>query len=275
MDIRIATYPRTTEPRRLSSTTRAVLASLAALAAGLFAGEAGAVGENDQQPLGPRPQAVSAVIELFTSQGCSACPPADALLQTYSERPDVVALSLPVDYWDYLGWKDTFASAKNTERQRSYAKGRGDGAVYTPQAIVNGAVHVVGSDQKALEKALDEQAEVFAKTRLPVQFLRSGNMLVVGIGSPPEGVELKEATVWLAVVQRSGTVEIKRGENGGRTVTYANIVRELAPVGMWNGKPLTLQIAQRAIMQPGAQTCAVLVQQGTSGPIVGAAWLGY
>lgn len=260
-------------PRRRRA--RSALAGLALLASGLLSGDVTAAGVSDQEPIGPRPQAVTAVIELFTSQGCSACPPADALLQTYAERTDIVALSLPVDYWDYLGWKDTFASAKNTERQRSYAKSRGDGAVYTPQAVVNGVTHVVGSDQKALEKALDEQAETFAKTRLPVQFLRSGNMLVVGIGTPPEGVTLKEATIWLAVVQRSGTVDIKRGENGGRTVTYANIVRELAPIGMWSGKPLTLQVAQRAIMQPGAQTCAVLIQEGTSGPIVGAAWLGY
>ncbi|MEW5963187.1 MAG: DUF1223 domain-containing protein [Pseudomonadota bacterium] len=275
MDIRTEISPHPTGTRPSSRAARVVLVGLAALAVGLIAGQAGAAAENDERAVGPRPQAVSAVIELFTSQGCSACPPADALLQTYAERTDIVALSLPVDYWDYLGWKDTFASAKNTERQRNYARGRGDGAVYTPQAVVNGTMHVIGSDQKALEKALDEQAEAFAKTRLPVQFLRSGNMLVVGVGMPPAGVELKEATVWLAVVQRSGTVEIKRGENGGRTVTYANIVRELAPVGMWSGKPLTLQIAQRAIMQPGAQTCAVLVQQGTSGPIVGAAWLGY
>lgn len=256
--------------------TRSIRALLAALALMLPTGSALAVGKGavDQGSAGPV-EPVSAVIELFTSQGCSSCPAADALLQTYAERTDVVALSLPVDYWDYLGWKDTFASAKNTDRQRAYAKSRGDGAVYTPQAVINGVAHVIGSDKSGLEKALDDQLERFAKTRLPVRFWRNANMLVLDIGSPPEGSEVKDATIWLAVVQRSGTVEIKRGENGGRTITYANIVRELAPIGMWSGKPITLQIAQRAIMQPGTQTCAVLIQQGTAGPIVGAAWLGY
>lgn len=234
-----------------------------------------AIAADQDVPNVPGTPAVTAVIELFTSQGCSSCPPADALLQTYAERSDIVALSLPVDYWDYLGWKDTFASAKNSERQRAYAKTRGDGAVYTPQAVVNGTAHVNGANASDLEHAVQSLADQFAKTRVPVRFWRNASLLIIDIGMPSTDPEIKEATIWLAVVQRSGTVEIRRGENSGRTLTYANIVRELAPVGMWSGKPLTLRIAQRAIMQPGAETCAVLIQQGTSGPIIGAAWLGY
>ena len=91
------------------------------------------------------------VIELFTSQGCSSCPPADALLKVLAEDRDLIALSLPIDYWDYLGWKDTLASHRNTERQSAYAAARGDGAIYTPQVVINGVAHVVGSDRGEIE----------------------------------------------------------------------------------------------------------------------------
>src|SRR5947209_969413 len=94
------------------------------------------------------------VVELFTSQGCSSCPPADALLAELANDPSLIAVSVPIDIWDYLGWKDTLASPRNTARQRAYAKARGDGQVYTPQAVVNGSVHVLGSDKAAIEHAL-------------------------------------------------------------------------------------------------------------------------
>jgi len=255
---------------------RLAAAGLAGFLVVAWAGKTVATGAGDAPQLDPGTPVITAVVELFTSQGCSSCPPADALLRTYAERSDIVALSLPVDYWDYLGWKDTFASPKNSDRQRAYAKTRGDGAVYTPQVVVNGVAHVNGASARELDQTIKAQVESFSRSRVPVRFWRNSTLLVIDIGMPPgDGAEIKDATIWLAVVQRSGTVEIRRGENDGRTVTYSNIVRELAPIGMWSGKPMTLRIAQRAIMQPGTETCAVLLQQGTSGPIIGAAWLGY
>src|SRR6516165_10211815 len=100
-----------------------------------------------------------AVVELFTSQGCSSCPPADKLLGELAKRDDLLALSLPIDYWDYLGWKDTLASHDFSERQREYAQSRGDGAVYTPQAVINGTDDMVGSDRSAIESAVKQATD--------------------------------------------------------------------------------------------------------------------
>lgn len=209
---------------------------------------------------------VKAVIELFTSQGCSSCPPADAVLKTYAKDPDVIALSLPVDYWDYLGWKDTFANHANSERQRSYAKVRGDGAVYTPQAVVNGMVHVNGSSKSSIEGAIDLTSK--AVQRVPVRFWQDRNTLNVSIGA---GQSAREATVWLGVVQTSGTVDIKRGENSGSSIEYTNIVRDLSPIGLWKGDELNIQIPRGAVLAQNVQKCVVLVQEGRTGPIIAAA----
>ena len=216
---------------------------------------------------------IRAVIELFTSQGCSSCPPADALLKTYAESKDVLALSLPIDYWDYLGWKDTFASPRNTERQRAYAKGFGIGPVYTPQAVINGMGQALGSSKKDIDEAIEQTAVALEKRRVTVRFLREPNSIIIATSGAPDGAEVKEATIWLAVVQKSGSVPIKRGENNGKSLTYTNIVRQLTPVGLWNGKPLTIQLAQAAIMRPETEDLIVLIQE-TDGPIIGAARLG-
>src|SRR5262249_38071684 len=103
-----------------------------------------------------------AVVELFTSQGCSSCPAADALLKRLADRDDLVALSLSVDYWDYLGWRDTLASPKFAERQRAYARARGDGAIYTPQAVVNGMAHVNGSDEGQIARAIERTSKALS-----------------------------------------------------------------------------------------------------------------
>jgi len=217
---------------------------------------------------------IRAVVELFTSQGCSSCPPADALLKTYSESKDVLALSLPVDYWDYLGWKDTFASPRNTERQRAYAKGFGIGPVYTPQAVINGMSQALGSSKKDIDEAIEQTAVALDRRRVTVRFLREPNSIIIATGGAPDGVEVKDATIWLAVVQKTGSVPIKRGENTGKALTYTNVVRELTPVGLWNGKPMTIQLAQASIMRPETEDLIVLIQEADSGPIIGAARLG-
>ena len=237
------------------------------LAALLFAHPASA-----QELASARP--VTGVIELFTSQGCSSCPPADALLKNYTERGDVIALTFPVDYWDYLGWKDTLASPKFTERQRAYARRRGDGAVYTPQAIVNGTKHVVGSDREQIDRALAGDHARFSAVQVPVRFWLRGGAIVIETGTAPDGSQVKDATIWLAVVQRRAEVQIQKGENRGKSVVYTNVVRELAPVGMFTGSPMVIQLVRHAIMRPETEACAVLIQQGEAGPIIGAAWMG-
>ncbi len=230
------------------------------------------VAEEDARLTSSRP--VKSVVELFTSQGCSSCPPADALLKRYAERTDIVALSLPVDYWDYLGWKDTLASPRNTQRQRTYARTRGDGAVYTPQIVVNGVTHMVGSSRPHIDHALAETGAAFEAHQVPVRFWHESGSLIIQAGEAPPGSDAAEAIVWLAVVQKAVEVPVKRGENHGKTLTFYNVVRELAPVGTWNGKPMSIRLARTALMRPDTETCAVLLQNGEGGPIIGAAWMG-
>jgi hypothetical protein len=210
-----------------------------------------------------------AVVELFTSQGCSSCPPADALLKTLAADPSIIALSLPVDYWNYLGWKDTFASSRNTERQRNYARARGDGAIYTPQAIINGMVHVNGASKAEIEQAIATTSKTGGPQQIPVRFWQESNTLNFAMGGEMPGHAAREATIWLGVVQTSGSVDIKQGENEGKTLTYTNIVRELTPIGIWKGQPLEVQLPRAALMQAEVQKIVVLLQEGRSGPIIG------
>jgi hypothetical protein len=217
---------------------------------------------------------IKGVVELFTSQGCSSCPPADALLKTLADDPSVIALSLPVDYWNYLGWKDTFASSRNSERQRNYARARGDGAIYTPQAVVNGLLPVNGASKDAIENAIDTTSKTAGPAQVAVRFWQERDTLNFAMGSDLPGHDPREATIWLGVVQMSGSVPIKNGENAGKTLTYTNIVRELTPIGIWKGQPLQVQLPRAAMMQADVQKIVVLVQEGRSGPIIGATMAG-
>jgi hypothetical protein len=214
------------------------------------------------------------VLELFTSQGCDTCPPADQVLAKFAEKPNVIAITLPVDIWDYLGWKDTLASDKNSERQRAYAKARGDGAIYTPQVVVNGMIGVNGSDATAIEEAIKTTNTVLKDVRVPVRLWFERNTIRIEAGDAPPGLNYKEATIWFAVVQKRAEVPIERGDNKGKTLTYTNIVREMLPVGSWNGKALNLQLARTAVMRPETEAAIILLQEGKAGPIVGAAWTG-
>ena len=223
------------------------------------------------EPAGPgQPMAAPrAVVELYTSQGCSSCPPADALLKKLSADPSIIALSLPVDYWNYLGWKDTFASPRNSERQRNYARARGDGAIYTPQAIINGEVHVNGASEADIEKAIKTTGATVGPQHIPVRFWQERNTLNFALGGEEKGHAPREATIWLGVVQTSGTVDITTGENEGKTLTYTNIVRELTPIGIWKGQPMQVQLPRAALMQAQVQKIVVLLQEDRSGPIIG------
>ncbi len=175
-----------------------------------------------------------AVVELFTSQGCSSCPPADELLVEYSRQPDIIALSLPVNYWDYLGWKDTLAHVAFTERQKAYAHSRSDRQVFTPQMIVNGKKSCIGSDRAQIEKAIQYTSK--GRKTLPVNVTldEQGGTVVIQVEETPDTAQ-REAEVWVLPVLRTQTVPIERGENRGKTITYANVVRGLNRLGEWRG----------------------------------------
>lgn len=217
--------------------------------------------------------AVKPVVELYTSQGCSSCPAADALLGRLAKRDDLIVLSFSVDYWDYLGWKDTLANAKFSERQRGYAKALGDGMVYTPQAVINGLAHVNGSDEVTIKRVIEKTTKTLAGARVPITLSAADGKLVIAAGPAAHGAAAKEATLWLAVISGSVAVPITRGENEGKTIIYSNVVRELIPVGMWHGKPMSVTLERHSIMHKDTDRCAVLLQQGRAGPIVGAALL--
>lgn len=211
------------------------------------------------------------VLELFTSQGCSSCPPADKLVKKFRKRDDIVALTYNVDYWDYLGWKDTLASPKYTERQRNYARARGDGQVYTPQTVINGVRHAVGNREAEIERAIGRSHRDVKKLRVPLKMWTEDGTLVIEAGAAPAGVRYKPATIWMALVKKSETVSIKRGENSGEKITYYNVVRELTPVGQWNGKAVSIRLPQHHLMARGSDGCTVFIQQDTAGPILAAA----
>ncbi len=217
-----------------------------------------------------------AVVELFTSQGCSSCPPADKLLKYYIDRKDVIALSFPVDYWDYLGWPDTFASPMNTLRQREYAHKRGDGAVYTPQVVINGVAHYVGFNKRKIDASIGKNHNN-PKGSLPVPLrlsLQNDEFIIeTGSASNSKNLSKNEVMFWIVAVQSSGTVNIKRGENSGHKMTYYNIVRGLTPVGSWNGKPKTIRVSKKSVAKPHADKYLVLLQKGSTGQIIGASWL--
>ncbi len=211
------------------------------------------------------------VVELFTSQGCSACPPADALLRELARRPDVLALTYNVDYWDYLGWRDTLGSPDFTRRQRRYAAWRRDSRVYTPQMIINGRHHVIGNRRAEVLRLIEKERQAGDCRRVAMSMERRGDMLLVKAGPQPDRLDVHDATLWVVTAVPEVTVTIERGENRGRTLRYANVVRRIVPAGMWHGHPLELPLPAEELFVDGATMCAALLQIEDHGPIIGAA----
>jgi hypothetical protein len=213
-----------------------------------------------------------AVVELFTSQGCSSCPPADEILVEYSRRPDIVALSLPVNYWDYLGWKDTLAHVAFTERQKAYAHSRSDRQVFTPQMIVNGKKSSIGSDRAQIEKATQYTTKGRQTLPVNVSLNEQNGTVSIAIEETPETTQ-RAAEVWVLPVLRSQTVPIERGENRGKTITYANVVRGLNRVGEWRGGSARFEVPLD-MARTGGDAYVVLLQSTDAarpGIILGAA----
>ena len=215
------------------------------------------------------PQRRLDVLELFTSQGCSSCPPADALLQKFSKQDDILALSFPVSYWDYLGWKDTLAKDAYNKRQLAYAEARGDRSIYTPQLVVNGVRHVVGSHGDDAKAAIRDTAQMLETASVPVSASQEKNIFRIDIGSAPDGSTYRSGKVWVACYSRSVDVAIARGENTGRKISYTNVVREFVPAGRWDGTETTLTIEIPANKE--FDGIAVLLQADKSHAMLGAA----
>jgi hypothetical protein len=209
-----------------------------------------------------------AVIELFTSQGCSSCPPADKLLGELSKDPTLVTLSLPVDYWDYLGWKDTLALHGHTDRQRAYSSARGDRNVYTPQAVINGVVHVLGSDKAAIEKAVAETRQNAKPLAVPVTLKIVDEKIVVTVAASSDS-NTNSAEIWLCPITDTTPVVVGRGENSGHTLTYHNVVRRWVKLGDWNGKAETFslplsELAGKSYVLGNIDRVAVILQSGVA-----------
>ncbi|WP_120501827.1 thioredoxin family protein [Roseovarius sp. EL26] len=203
------------------------------------------------------------VVELFTSQGCSSCPPADAFLHKLAERDDVIALALHVDYWDYIGWKDVFANPDFTARQRKYARNGGRRMVYTPQMIINGQDHVVGNRPMDVTDLIDMHHEKTPSVNLTLS--RDGDQ--IDISAATEVSFSDPLIVQLVRYNPDNKVDIKAGENAGRTISYANVVTDLSVIGEWDTQT-PLDISQEAA---GDQPVVVLVQNQRTGVIEAAA----
>jgi hypothetical protein len=223
--------------------------------------------------LAPAPASAEpkAVVELFTSQGCSSCVPADAYFSELVKRDDVLALSLHVDYWDYLGWPDTLGRPESTERQKEYASVRGSRKIYTPQIIVNGEIEAMGSDRKVVERAISAST-----LPVPVNMRWGDGTVEIEV----EGLSLPApwpTTIRLVLFSSEVEVAIQRGENAGATIGYYNVVRAMRPIGMWDGAPVKITLPEDELMGDGVDGCAVIVQEDLPkgpGAILGAAELG-
>lgn len=203
------------------------------------------------------------VVELYTSQGCSSCPPADAIFSELAGRDDVIALALHVDYWDYLGWADEFASPNYTRRQKAYARVAGARTVYTPQMVVAGMEHLVGVRPMELADLISHYSARPDPVRLSLT--RDGD--TIGISATSTDPLPRGSVVQLVRYAPSATVDIRRGENVGRTITYHNIVQSWVPLGEWDGNaPLSLSAEVT-----GDAPVVVIVQEPGPGPILAAA----
>ena len=207
-------------------------------------------------------------VELFTSQGCSSCQPADALIEKLAKEPNIVAITRPVTYWDSLGWKDTLAREMNTILQRSYAARGGEGSgVYTPQAVVQGQMAAVGSSEGKLRRLIAAEKQRPGPS-ISARATPDGGRIVV-IDQPGKA----NATMLVLALKSDAIVRIGAGENGGRVVRYTNVVVAENDVGRWFGGNATFTVPARLMKQPGADRYVILFREGSAGRIVAARYI--
>lgn len=210
------------------------------------------------------------VVELYTSQGCAACVSADAYLQELSKRDDVIALTLPVTYWDYLGWKDTLARPEFDARQRAFATAAASADIYTPQIVIDGVHREVGSQTTVIDELIAFQITE-RKPSVPIDLWPGPGMISVNIGkgSLPPGAQ--SASIRLIQYDARKLVNVQKGENAGKQLSYTNVVRSMTPVGLWRGDAMGLSLPMRDFRRAGYSGIAVLLQVGDGGQILGAA----
>jgi hypothetical protein len=215
---------------------------------------------------GQKGQSGLTVVELYTSQGCSSCPPADFLLGQLARQSGILALSFHVDYWDYIGWKDPYGSADNTRRQRDYKKTFNRSYVYTPQMVVGGMFEVTSSDIAAVKDGIRQAG---LAPNVPIGLVRddSGDLNISVSGSARPA----QLAIWLALFELTTETRVRRGENRGRTIINHNVVRTFKKIGDWTGAPKTLTVAAAELKQHKGRGCAVFLQSELKGPILGAA----
>jgi hypothetical protein len=209
------------------------------------------------------------LVELFTSQGCSSCPPAEAYLGELATRDDLIVLSMHVNYWDYIGWKDPFASEETTNRQRAYGLRIGQGRVYTPQMVMNGVFDAVGSRRGLVNQAIAKARDA-AQISVELTTASGGDLLITLPASAYDG----DAAVWLARYDGEHITEVPRGENRGRTLRNVNVVRELRQVGSWSGQPLDIRLPANSLNTAdgkGNDGCVIIVQENDFGRVLGVA----
>jgi hypothetical protein len=209
------------------------------------------------------------VVELFTSQGCYSCPPADKFVGVLKQRDNVIALAYHVDYWDYIGWKDPFATPANTQRQRGYSKAMGLWSIYTPQMVIDGRLEGVGSRTGEISDKIGRVSTMNLADRvsIPIALNASSENITVKVegGAAPKGGD-----IWLVTYDDEETTAIPRGENAGKTLTEYNIVRGVWRLGDWSGEPVSSEYAVKDF-QTNADNAVVLLQEKGQGPIYGAA----
>ncbi|MBW8790688.1 MAG: thioredoxin family protein [Rhizobium leguminosarum] len=199
------------------------------------------------------------VVELFTSQGCSSCPPADAAFRKLVKQGDVIALAYHVDYWNYLGWADTLSSKENTERQYGYARTMGRSNVYTPQAIVNGRGHLAGADLSGINSKIDTFSSEGNGLTVPISAAMRGDELEIKIGAG-QG----KANVVMVYFDKEKTIDVEKGENSGKKISYLHSVTNVETVGMWDGKATSLTLPASVLQRPQLEGCAILLQSATA-----------
>ena len=208
------------------------------------------------------------VVELYTSQGCSSCPPADALLGELAQQKGVLALSFHVDYWDYIGWKDPFAAPINSQRQQEYSRIFRKSYVYTPQIVIHGMAETTGSNKAAIRASI-QHAKLAPDVPIKLERQSSGELKIrIARGRQP-----RQASVWLVYYDPLHQTKIRRGENRGEEISNYNVVRVLKKIGDWRGKRLALTVSAAEIKKHKGQGCAVFLQNAQKGPILGAASL--
>lgn len=246
---------------------------LAALALVLSAFAGTALAAETEKPPAEKLDKPLGVVELFTSQGCSSCPPADEFFAELAGKDDIIALAYHVNYWDYLGWQDTLSTKENTERQYDYMRAFNSRSVYTPQAVINGRNHVNGASRKEVDGALARLDRTGEGMRVGIKVSRTSDRVMIDAGDAGNGPS--DAHVVIVYFDPPQTVQIGQGENSGRRLTYWNAVSDIQIAGMWSGKAQRYELPMTEIAKRAG--CAVLLQSvgkdGSPGPILGAAFI--